>query len=98
MIAPMASPCERYCACGGLVAPDWLMGKQRRKGTCSRAGRGLSWAGRGALERVRRRADLGLHAAASIVARWPHKKRTLTRDVRYMGVWLLSCPLWVRYS
>jgi hypothetical protein len=68
---PMASPCERYCACGGLVAPDWSTGKQR----------GLSWTGRGALERVRRRADLGLHAAVSIVAR-AQIKSTEIGDVR----------------
>jgi hypothetical protein len=78
---PMASPCERYCACGGLVAPDWSTGKQRGKVLVVGPERGLSWTGRGALERVRRRADLGLHAAVSIVARGQIKS-TEIGDVR----------------
>lgn len=77
----MASPCERYCACGGLVAPDWSTGKQRGKVLVVGPERGLSWTGRGALERVRRRADLGLHAAVSIVARGQIKS-TEIGDVR----------------
>ena len=50
--------------CGGLVAADWWRGKGDAVHAVGPGGAlSLSWGGRGAPRRGRRRGDLGLHAA-----------------------------------